>query len=196
MPGPGHSIGTKKYFQSIKGKDKDGNDLCSNEFTRITFQHPSLPKVLIYYKGDENISSKVPHGNAKLAEMKQRPFVPTMPSLLREMEEKCGGNPSKIYRKMFDNMPRDIRIQAAQGPRDLKQVQNAMQNAKQKLRLTRDSLYNVHVRAFDRNFVKIIVTFPDLIIISWDDNLAEVFNSLLGIAEPVGVFYDTINYDI
>jgi hypothetical protein len=62
--------------------------------------------------------------------------------------------------------------------------------------LTRDSLYNVHVRAFDRNFVKIIVTFPDLIIISWDDNLAEVFNSLLGIAEPVGVFYDTINYDI
>jgi hypothetical protein len=155
-----------------------------------------LPKVLIYYKGDENISSKVPHGNAKLAEMKQRPFVPTMPSLLREMEEKCGGNPSKIYRKMFDNMPRDIRIQAAQGPRDLKQVQNAMQNAKQKLRLTRDSLYNVHVRAFDRNFVKIIVTFPDLIIISWDDNLAEVFNSLLGIAEPVGVFYDTTNYDI
>jgi hypothetical protein len=107
------------------------------------------------------------------------------------MEEKCGGNPSKIYRKMFDNMPRDIRIHAVHGPRDLKQVQNEMLNAKQKLRLTRDSLYNVHVRAFDGNFVKIIVTFPELIIIGWDDNLAEVFNSLLGIAEPVGVFYDT-----
>jgi hypothetical protein len=96
-----------------------------------------LPKVLIYYKGDENISSKLPHGNAKLAEKKQRPFVPTMPSLLREMEEKNVGNPSKIYRKIIDNMPRDIRIQAVQGPRDLKQVQNAIQNAKQKLRLTK-----------------------------------------------------------
>ena len=45
--------------------------------------------------------------------------------------------------------------------------------------------------AIDENFVKIIVTFPDLIIIGWDDNLAEVFNTLLGIAEPVGVFHDT-----
>jgi hypothetical protein len=45
--------------------------------------------------------------------------------------------------------------------------------------------------AIDENFVKIIVTFPDLIIIGWDDNLAEVFNTLLGIAEPVGFFYDT-----
>jgi hypothetical protein len=62
MPEPGHSIGTKKYFQSIKGKDKDGNDLFSNKFIRITFHH-QLPTVLIYYKGDENISSKLPHGN-------------------------------------------------------------------------------------------------------------------------------------
>ena len=42
--------------------------------------------------------------------------------------------------------------------------------------------------AIDENFVKIIVTFPDLIMIGWDDNLAEVFNTLLGIAEPVGFF--------
>ena len=92
VPRPDHSIGTKKYFQSIKGKDKDGNDLFSNEFIRVTFHH-QLPKDLIYYKGDENISSKLPHGNAKSAEMKERPLVPTIPSLLREMEEKCGGNP-------------------------------------------------------------------------------------------------------
>ncbi len=54
-------------------------------------------------------------------------------------------------------------------------------------RLPLQCLYN----AIDGNFVKIIVTFPYLIIIGWDDNLAEVFNSLLEIAEPVGVFYDT-----
>ena len=35
-----------------------------------------------------------------------------------------------------------------------------------------ESLYNVHVRAFHFNFVIITVTFPDLIVIDWDDNLS------------------------
>jgi hypothetical protein len=123
--------------------------------------------------------------------MKEKPFVPSMPSLLRDMEKKTGKSPANIYRKISATMPRDIKLQAAQGPRDLKQVQNTMQNARQKLRFTRDSLYNLHVRAIDGAFVKKIVTFPDWIVIGWDENLAEVFCSLLGSSESIGFYHDT-----
>jgi len=71
-----------------------------------------LAKILVFYKGDETVSSNLPHGKAKSDEMKQRPFVPTMTSLFCDME-KPGENPAKIYRKMSENMSRDIKIQAA-----------------------------------------------------------------------------------
>lgn len=53
-------------------------------------------------------------------------------------------------------MPHDAKVQAGQGPCNLKQVQNAGQ----KLLFTRDSLYNLHVRAMDGSFVKEIVLSP------------------------------------
>ena len=188
----GKSSGIKRYFQSIAGKDKDSNDLLSRAFTRTTFHHPTLPKVLVRYKGDETISSKLPHGNTKSLHLKERPFVTTMPSLLRDMEKKIGEYPAKVYRKMSESMPPEIKVQAAQGPRNLKQVQNVMQNAKEKLRLTQDSLYNLHVRAIDGTFVNVIISFTNLIVVGWDDNLAQVFSSLLDrSAKSICVFYDT-----
>ena len=71
-----------------------------------------------------------------------------------------GDSPVNTYRKITAAMPHDIKVQAGQGPRNLKQVQNAVQNAGQKLRFTRDSLYNLHVRAMDGSFVKEIVLSP------------------------------------
>jgi hypothetical protein len=192
MLGSDNSIGIKRYFQSIEGKDDDGNDLLSVQFTRTTFHHPTLQKVLVVYKGDETVSSKLPHGNSKSDEIKKMPFVATMPSLLCKMEKEMGEKPSEIYRKINETIPRDLKVQAAQGPRNLKQVLNTILNAKQKLQLTRDTLYNLHVRAVDGTFVKHIITFPDLIVIGWDDNLADVFSSLLGRDEPIGLFYDTM----
>ena len=60
---------------------------------------------------------------------------------------------------MSDNTPGDIKIQADWSLLFKKKVQNAMQNARQKLWLMRDSLYNVHVRAFHFNFVKSLLSF-------------------------------------
>ncbi len=191
MPGAGQFIGVKKYFQSIIGKDDDGQNLLSSKFTRTAFHHPTLPKVLISYKGDETLSSKLPHGNSTSVESKKIPFVPTMPSLLRDIEEKKGDYPANVYRKINATVNRNIKEQAAQAPRNLKQVQNTMHNLTQKLRLSRDSLYNLHVRAFDGTFIKEILTFPDLVVIGWNDGIAGAFLSLLGTSQSVGLFYDT-----
>ena len=191
MQGSDNAFGIKRYFQSIEGKDVDGNDLLSVQFTKTTFHHPTLQKALVVYKGGETISSKLPHGKSKSDELKKRPFIATMPFLLRKMEQEMGEKPSKIYRKMNETIPRDVKVQAAQGPRNLKQVQNTILNAKQKLQLTRDTLYNLHVSAVYGTFLKHIITFPDLIVIGWDDNLAEIFSSLAGRDEPIGLFYDT-----
>ncbi len=67
-----------------------------------------------------------------------------------------GYSPSNTYQKMTAAMPHDAKVQAGQGPCNLKQVQNAGQ----KLLFTRDSLYNLHVRAMDGSFVKEIVLSP------------------------------------
>ena len=58
MQGSDNAFGIKRYFQSIEGKDVDGNDLLSVQFTKTTFHHPTLQKALVVYKGDETISSK------------------------------------------------------------------------------------------------------------------------------------------
>ena len=69
-----------------------------------------------------------------------------------------GDSPANTYGIITAAMPHDIKVQAGQGPRNLKQVQNAVHNAGQKLRFTRDSHeYNLHVRAMDGSFVKEIV---------------------------------------
>lgn len=63
-----------------------------------------------------------------------------MPSFLREMEE---GTlfPTNTYRTILQNALRDLTVQqSVQAPRDLKQVQNTMQNAAQKFRLSRNAL--------------------------------------------------------
>lgn len=114
-----------------------------------------------------------------------------MPSFLRDIEEKKGDFPAKVYRNINATVNRNIKEQAAQAPRNLKKVQNTMHNLIQKLRLSRDSLYNLHVRAFDGTFIKEILTFPDLVIIGWNDGIAGAFLSLLGTSQSVGLLYDT-----
>ena len=169
MQGSDNAFGIKRYFQSIEGKDVDGNDLLSVQFTKTTFHHPTLQKALVVYKGDETISSKLPHGKSKSDELKKK----------GPLSLQCLFYCAKWSRRWEKNL------------RNLKQVQNTILNAKQKLQLTRDTLYNLHVSAVYGTFLKHIITFPDLIVIGWDDNLAEIFSSLAGRDEPIGLFYDT-----
>jgi hypothetical protein len=65
LPGLNNSPGCKRYLQSIIGRDKAGQNILLSAFTRMTYHHPTLPKVLVIYKGDEAVSSKLSHGNAK-----------------------------------------------------------------------------------------------------------------------------------
>lgn len=51
-------------------------------------------------------------------------------------------------------------------PRNKRQITNIQYRQRQKFRLTHDALYNLHELAFDTDgFVKVITTFPSLIVI-------------------------------
>ena len=61
-------------------------------------------------------------------------------------------------------------------PRNPKQITNLQQKERQKSRLTHDGLYNLHELAYDLNgFVKVMTTYPDLVIIC---GLTELINEL------------------
>ena len=99
------------------------------KFTRTSFHHRTVPKVLIK-KNDKSLSSQLPHGNSTTAESKNE----------------------NLYRKLNATDSVNVKEQVAQAPRKLKQVQNMMQNLVQKLRFSQDSLYNLHNSAFDGIF--------------------------------------------
>ncbi len=71
---------------------------------------------------------------------------------------------------------------------------NIQQRERQKSRLTRDALYNMHELAFDLgSFVKVIMTYPDLIVICGHEKLLIELNNLLQIdsIQPQLLSYDT-----
>ena len=77
-------------------------------------------------------------------------------------------------------------------PRNIKQVRNAQYSSRQKMRLTRDAMYNLHEIAYEApHFVKRIATFPDLQVICLDNRMAAEFNKLLQEGLPSMMTYDT-----
>ena len=79
-------------------------------------------------------------------------------------------------------------------PRNVKQIQNARAQKRQKFRLSHDALYNLHELAYDLNgFVHKIVIYPDLIVICSLKHLKDQLNSLVHLKTdlPILLSYDT-----
>ena len=119
--------------------------------------------VLLHYIGDHNIGSQYPHGNSK--SQNPRPFIRTCPSILQSISN-IKDSPSNVYKQMVQTPTCLPSQQPVLMPRNPKQIKNIQAKQRQSVRLTHDTLYNLHEMAYDLDdFVYKIITFPDLIVI-------------------------------
>lgn len=103
-----------------------------------------------------------------------------------------------IYHQMFIKSVASTscapELQSAMLPRNTKQISNLHHRERQRFRISHDSLYNVHVLAYDMdNFVKKMVTYPDLIVICGLDRIINELNQILQVKSqsPQLLSYDT-----
>lgn len=159
----------KIYFTSVlpSGHDK--------RFKRLAFfrigEMASQASVLIHYLGDETIAVDFSHGNCNHRVFHRSHAVLADLSSIQDL-------PSNAYKSAIAKPPTECSAvqQSVYMPRNLRQIKNLQSKERQKSRLTRDALYNLHEIAYDLDgFVKIIHTYPDLIVIC---GLDELFHEL------------------
>lgn len=122
-------------------------------FKRYAYTTSQSSRVVIHYKGDDSIAADV------------EPHIRTCPSILRELET-TALLPSVAYKKKIAASLPSAELQAIQLPRNQKQVRNLQSRFRQRLRISHDSLYNLHELSYDLDqFVHKIITYPDLVVI-------------------------------
>ena len=130
----------------------DGTD--DPEFKRCAyvFQNSSNYRVAIHYKGDDSVAAD------------SKSYLRTCPSVLRELE-KSEVPPSVAYKRKVSSSV-IIEHQSVLLPRNSKQIKNLQSRQRQKMKISHDSLYNLHEIAYDLNdFVHQIITYPDLVVV-------------------------------
>jgi len=71
-----------------------------------------------------------------------------------------------VYKEMVCNPGVETAIEyQVNASHDSKQVQNAQQQQRAKLEISRDSFYNLHTMKEDSNFIRYLTTISDLIVI-------------------------------
>ena len=132
--------------------------------------------LLVVYNGDETVAAQFPHGNCNT----NRDYVRTQPHVLQQVRNTAANSSKNIYRSMVSSaahVSQATPVTAA--PRNVEQVRNAKKALKNKARLSRDALYNLHEFAYDSQFVHRIVTFPDLSVTCYNPTIVDMFNGLL-----------------
>ena len=170
------------YIKTDSGK-------CDKGFRReVYFPVQNSENIaVIHYIGDENLSDKAPHGNAKHG----KPFFRTKPSVLKDLQERPEIEKAhKIYKDMVcENKDGH---EAVSKPRNVKQVHNIKAAQKEEVRLTRDAIYNTHEIAYEGGFVHYIATFPDLAVIAGSQDVIQDLNNVIKLKDPDFLFsYDT-----
>jgi len=164
----------------------------SHEFKRCVYKllNSQFSSILIHYIGDESIAVAAPHGNSTLS---TRLFYRTCPSVLKAIASHSE-SPETIYKSLISKSEVPPQYQHTLVPRDRRQVVNIQQRQRQKNRLTRDALYNMHELAYDLgSFVRVIMTYPNLIVVCGHEKLLIELNNLLQIEsiQPQLLSYDT-----
>ena len=107
---------------------------------------------VVHYIGDESISSKAPHGNAK----HEKPFFRTQPSVLRELQARPDVEKAhKIYKEMVCKN------------KDGNEAVTKQRNVKK--------VHNVRAAQKEDN----IVTYPDLAIMAGSEGILSELNSII-----------------
>ena len=110
---------------------------------RIAYFHSDHPNaVLIRYIGHSTLAAQFPHSNAKST---QRNYTRTQLSILRHIGT-ASGSARQVYHQQVLAGPPNITDQLASVSRNLEQVRYVRKVIRNRNRLTRDGLYNLHER--------------------------------------------------
>ena len=143
----GSGLCDRMYFQVY-----DGPKSFSKCFTKTAYFRRDCPNsVIISYNGDDKVAADFPHGNATVM---TRNYIRTKPSVLRSIASTENLTPAEVYRSMV--------TQPILPPRNIEQVRNTLKANRNRGRLSRDALFNLHEFAFDSDFIQRISTYPDL----------------------------------
>ncbi len=177
----------KVYFVSQTPEGRN------NKFKRYAYRLIDSAKVhsknvLIQYIGDEKTAIDGPHGNSRNGQVYYR----TCPSVLKKMSH----NPNsaeKAYKEEISKAACPLQYQSILMPRNSEQIRNLQKKDRNKSRISHDAIYNLHEIAYDLgDFVKIIITFPDLIVIC---GLSEMLNELDSVVKMKSKLPQLVSYD-
>ena len=149
----------------------------TSAFTRSAYYHPCHANaVVIMYHGDESRAGQFPHGNDNRT---NRPFMRTQPHVIRGVQVAASATQSTSARSVYQSLITQPTSLPTAMPRNTTQIKNTLTRQRNKSRLTHDAMYNLMEFAHDSNFVRRIVTFPDLEVIMMHDSAADMLRSLL-----------------
>lgn len=153
----------------------------SKSFQKEVFQPRDGQLIIIHYLGDETVAVDYPHGNAKTLTTAHQMTAPSVLHSLKMMD----GTASAIYKKKGATGHHTRPGHAMLLPKNMKQIYNAQYCTRQKMRMTRDALYNLHEMAYDApHVIRRIATFPNLQVICMDSRMTEELNKLLHTESP------------
>ena len=163
------------YKRKFHTMQKDGP---SPVFKRSAFTNCTAavsPYVLVHYSGDATAAETFPHCGSK-ATTDAKPFQRTAPSVLTRIATQSKEHqPSVVHKSAFASASDVTTLH-----RDNKQVRNVRERVTALNRISRDGLANLHDLAYDvPDFVHLIQTYPDLIVVAGRYDMLQHLNSLL-----------------
>ena len=90
------------------------------------------------------------------------------------------GYPSNTYRTLVRQAQSEVRKHIVDAPRDMKQVENAKWNERQRKRLSNDADINLKEIGYESNFVRQLVIHEEVRIIGFCEGLLETLKTLIG----------------
>ena len=187
---PSNPVIRKIYFYNVR--PAGGKNILFKRHVYTLLNGPSYG-TLLHYLGDDTTAIQFPHGNRK---RDNKSHFRTCPSVLKRVSE-ANDTPANVYKKEISSgqgIKYPSNLQPVCLPRNVKQIQNAQAQKRQKFRLSHDALYNLHELAYDLNgFVHKIETYPDLLVICGLKHLTDQLNSLIQLKSdiPMLLSYDT-----
>lgn len=179
------------YFQIDTLDNRTGNQFSKHAYQLLS---PTIDKgnaVLIHYLGDEKIAIDFPHKNRSHSE---KVHIRTCPSVIEKLKKSCTHETAAaVYRKLVADIPPSTHIAVLQ-PKDTRQVKNIKSQQQRMLKLTHDTLCNLHEIAADiLDFVHVVITHPDLVCICGSKEVLQEFDRVPLLQSPVTQLwsYDT-----
>lgn len=177
----------KKFYFSI-----DTPDGASKVFQRCAYQLINDRAItLIHYLGNDKVATDFPHGNRKLNEKKHIRTCPSQINTCRLLVK--SDTASNVYKRAVANIGCNADNAPVYTPRNLKQLRNLRHKNLEQMRISNDTLYNIHEIAYDLpDFIWKIVTFPDLVCICGLKEILTEFDRVLHLQSNCQLLsYDT-----